>query len=183
MRRLKAYRRADRVRKLCRARGRQHHAGPPGCQFLEGARRVRIRHVAIVPVNPLDDAGDLRVGAARRRECAGLPAFKPILARGLEAFHHRPHPRRVAADGVVQEPLEIGGNLDVHRGGETRGHRRHPVFAGGEKAVQDVVLVGGDSERRDRHSHLLEQPAGQDVAEIAGRDHELDVLPLRRRES
>ena len=48
--------------------------------------------------------------------------------------------------------------------------------------MQDVVLVGGDHQPVDRQPHALRHPAGEDVAEVAGRHREAH-RPVRGAES
>ena len=81
--------------------------------------------------------------------------------------------------GLEQQPLEIRGDLDVHRRRGGGVNLAHLVDAGLERARQDVVDVGGDPQPADRQAHLLGDVARKDVAEIAGRHGE--VHRARRR--
>ena len=89
---------------------------------------------------------------------------------GLDLF-------RVPAGDFEQEPFQVGGDQDVHRG------RRRPekfavsvVDAGLEKVRQDVVFVGGAEELADGKTHGPGIPGGQDVAEVSGRDADVDLV-------
>src|SRR5690606_24949374 len=78
----------------------------------------------------------------------------------------------VAAIGLEQEPLEIGGDLDVHRrrGG---GLDAAPLVAAArQRAGEDVVDIGGDDELRHRQAHQAGDVAGEDIAKVAGGDAE-----------
>ena len=81
----------------------------------------------------------------------------------------------VGAELVVEPALEVARHLDVHRRVHGRDDGAAGVDAGVEEAGEDVVLVGRQDEAADGQAHALGVPAGQDVAEVAGRDGELDV--------
>ena len=51
------------------------------------------------------------------------------------------------------------------------------VGAGGQEVEQHVVLVGSHHEVLDRQTEQLGIVAGEDIAEVAGRDHKLDSSP------
>ncbi|MBG9885301.1 hypothetical protein ABE10_01600, partial [Bacillus toyonensis] len=83
--------------------------------------------------------------------------------------------RGIPIDQVVQEPLQVGGLRDVHRRAGGRERLRggpRTVDPGAEELVEDVVLVGGQHEPTDRQSHPSGIVAGEDVAEVPGRDGE-----------
>ena len=103
-------------------------------------------------------------------------------ARLREARHQAAHGRRIAAMGLEQEALEIGRDLDIHRRRGGRHDAAQLVGAGRQGARQDVVGVGRQHQPPDRQAHALGDPAGEDVAEIAGRHGEGDraVRPAER---
>ena len=86
--------------------------------------------------------------------------------------------RRVSPVGqVVQHALQVGGDEDVHRGGDGLEERALAVVgAGGQEVEQHVVLVGRHHEVLDRQAEQLGIVAGEDIAEVAGRHHELDLV-------
>ena len=97
------------------------------------------------------------------------------------AAHQRAHGAGVAIVGLEQQPLEIRGDLDVHRRRLRRLDAERLVDAARQRAGENVVLVGGDRQAIDRQPHALGVIAGQDVAEIAGGDGEGDA-PIGRAE-
>ncbi len=80
----------------------------------------------------------------------------------------------VLANLVVEPAFEIAGDLDVHRGIDRGDHLSLGIDAGMEEPGQDVVFVGGQDQAADGKAHPLGIPAGEDVAEIARGDGELD---------
>ena len=78
---------------------------------------------------------------------------------------------------MVEQALKVRGHEDVHAGRSSL--IKLPlcsVSAGGEEVGQDVVLVGGADQLADRQAHLLCIVAGQNVAEVAGGDAEIDLV-------
>ena len=160
------------VRELCGACRREHDAWARRAQVLERAGRVGIDDVAVRPVDLPDDPLDLRIVAPGGGERVAVKVGEAVDALARDLPHHGPHAAGVAPEAVVEEALEVGGHLDVHRRREARAHWADPVFAGREEPVQDVVAVRGHAEAPDRDPHLLEHPPREDVPEVAGGDHE-----------
>lgn len=96
-----------------------------------------------------------------------------------------------------EQPLEVRGHQDVHCGAQGLAHAVlvrldavlrqaalglapvHGVLLvvpAAPEAVEDVVLVGRDDELINREAHALGEVAGEDVAEVAGRDDEADLV-------
>ena len=86
----------------------------------------------------------------------------------------------VAAEELEQQAFVVRRHLDVHRRAE-RGHDplRHQGAAVGPPG-EDVVAVRRDHELVDRHAHPLGDPAGEDVAEVAGGHRERAAAQLDR---
>ena len=90
----------------------------------------------------------------------------------LEANHELAHFDGIAIQEIIYETLEIGSDLNIHRWGETRSNGSFGVDPGFKKAVENVVLIGSHSKTAEGKTHLAKQPAGEDVAEIAGGNDE-----------
>ena len=117
---------------------------------VDGDGRVRVEeHLALLPgarhlalAFGLGAAVRVELGADRRQRIVGNGE-----AAGLAQRRHEPaHPLGVAAETLEQQPLEIGGHLNVHRGRLRRLDAGQLVLAGAESAREDVVLVGGDDQ-------------------------------------
>lgn len=82
----------------------------------------------------------------------------------------------VAPRELEQLALEVGGDEDVHRGGG----RQHELALGYvvgtrvDEVGQHAVLVARAHEHVDGGSHAFGVPGGQDVAEVAGRNADVD---------
>src|SRR5215831_8410209 len=57
----------------------------------------------------------------------------------------------------------------------------HAIASAAEELVEDIVLVGGQDESTDRQAHLARDMASEDVAEIARRNGEGDLLAIALR--
>ena len=123
----------------------------------------RGRRLGLVGAAGVELLADRSQHGIRQHETSGLfqRAHQPANAVG------------VAAARLEQQPLEIRGDLDVHRGRSGGVNFAHLVDAGLERARQDVVDVGGDAQPADRQAHLLGDIARKDIAEIAGRHGEI----------
>ena len=110
----------------------------------------------------------------------GLELFLNIGRNGIAAGLReggKPPPDKavVLPRQVEQETLEVGGNQDIHRrGGSGVKVPVAVVDAGADKIGQDVVAVGGADQPADRDSHPLGIVGGEDVAEVAGGDADVD---------
>ena len=171
-------------------RGRQHHHRHRRiAHFLLGDgnadRGVRIDEIAGLALDRAHGRGDLllvgAIGGEQRANVGERPRRQGEAPRLRQRAHQRAHHAGVAVIGVEQQPLEIRGDLDVHRRRGGRHHVAQFVGAGRQRPRQDVVDVGGDDQPVDRQAQLLRHVAGIDVAEIAGRNGEGD-LAVRRAE-
>ena len=78
---------------------------------------------------------------------------------------------------MVEQALKVRGHEDVHAGRSSLIELPlRSVSAGGEEVGQDVVLVGGADQLADRQAHLLCIVAGQNIAEVAGGNAEIDLV-------
>ncbi len=116
--------------------------------------------VGAAGVELLADRSQRRVG---QHEAAGL----------FQRGHQPANAGGIAAAGLEQQPLEIRGDLDVHRGRSRGMDLAHFVDAGLERARQDIVDVGGDAQRANRQAHAFCDIASENIAEIAGRNGEI----------
>ena len=113
----------------------------------DGAGAMRVQQVAALRLDAADAVGDGGLVDALGDEALAVghdDVGEADRAALLQAVHLAAHEGGVAAGGLEQEALEVGGDLDVHgrrRGGDHVGQRVH---AGLPRAVEDVVLVGGD---------------------------------------
>ena len=109
-------------------------SGQPCCsaRSMQPDGGVRIEHFARALVRPPHCAGHLLSIDARAGE-------KPRSARplrigelhglaGFEQLHLRRHGRTVAPARIVEQPLEVRGNLNVHRRRESRRHRARRII-------------------------------------------------------
>ena len=135
---------------------------------------VRIDQLARAAQRGGDGGGDLGLVGAAAGEQAGHLAFQREAAGLGEGLHPGAGALGVAALELEQQALEVAGDLDVHGRAGGGDDRAALVAAGGEEAGQDVVLVGGDDKPRHRQADRGGDPAGIDVAEIAGRHGEGD---------
>ena len=123
----------------------------------------RSRRFGLIGAAGVELLADRGQHGIRQHETSGLfqRAHQPANAVG------------VAAARLEQQPLEIRGDLDVHRGRSGGVNLAHLIDAGLERARQDVVDVRGDAQPADRQAHLLGDVARKDIAEIACRHCEI----------
>ena len=119
--------------------------------------------------------------------CTRCPVRGPVRGR----IRRRARAFATAADSrsgsrptmSIDVALEVRRLADVHRRRRRRvrlRRRARPVATGAEELVEHVVLVGREDQARDRQAHLARDVAGEDVAEVAGRDGELHATRRRR---
>ena len=173
----------DRIGEFRRMRGRQHDVGDVQIRGVAVGHRQRHRGMGIDEIAGLAPGGADRscgfglVGAAGIEFLAdgGEHRVGQHEAAGLfQRGHQPPHGLGVALAGLEQQPLEIRGDLDIHRGRRGGVDVAHLVDAGLQRARQDVVDVRRDAQPAHRQAHALGDVAGKDVAEIAGRHGEID---------
>ena len=147
--------RLDRIGEFRRMRGRQHDVGNRRVRGVAIGDRERHRGMGIDEIAGLAPGGADRgrgfglVGAAGVELLAdrGEHRIRQHEAAGLLQRRHQPaHAGGIAPAGLEQQPLEIRGDLDVHRGRGRGVHLAHLVDAGLQRARQDVVDVGGDAQ-------------------------------------
>ncbi len=78
----------------------------------------------------------------------------------------------VPSGQLEEQPFVVGRHLDVHGGAGGGHHRPGDERTVGRPAREDVVAVGPDHELIDGQAHLLGDPPGEDVAEVARRHRE-----------
>ena len=101
-----------------------------------------------------------------------------ILPAGVQGLHIAPDFRVVLPGEVEQQPLQVAGHQNVHRG--THGGVEGPVFvvhAGAEEIRQHVVFIGRADELPYRQAHALRVIRRQDIPEVAGGDAEVHLVP------
>jgi len=142
---------------------------------------VRVDYVVVLIPAVLDGFAHLvLVGPTGAEDLANLgqQLFRNLVRAPLvEVVHQHGDQAGVALGQVVQHALQVGGDEDVHRGGDGLEERALTVVGtGGQEVEQNVVLVGSHHEVLDRQAEQLGVVAGEDIAEVAGRDHELDLI-------
>ena len=104
------------------------------------------------------------------------PVAHLIPAHIAEPGHVVLHLRRVPGEGVEQ-PLQIGGDENIHRGGHGVVERPVPVVdAGAQEVGEHIVAVGGADQLVDGQAHFAGVESGQNIAEIAGRHTDIYTL-------
>ena len=81
-----------------------------------------------------------------------------------------------ACDGIDQ-PLQIAGDQNIH--GRRRSENKVTILiiaACPEEIIENLVLIGGTDQPGDGYSHLPGIVGGQDISEIAGGNHHIDLL-------
>ena len=103
------------------------------------------------------------------------PVLVELAPRGVHALG-------VAAQQVEQESFEVRRLRDVHRRARRRERlrgRTRTVDARAEEFIEHVVLVRRENETTDRHAHALGEVSREDVAEVARRHRDRDLLRAR----
>mmetsp|Transcript_6754 Transcript_6754/g.28334 ORF Transcript_6754/g.28334 Transcript_6754/m.28334 type:complete len:477 (-) Transcript_6754:1036-2466(-) len=179
----------DGGRKFGRQRGFQHQHGHVRVallqRHLEAIGRVRVDDDAMLGMAAADGRDAVGMGAAAGGESkaadGGLLLGAEHEAAGAEVLLHA---RTIPAQQIEDEALEVAGLGDVHRGagGLVRvGGAARAIGAGAEELVEHVVLVGGHHQLGNRQAHLPRHMAGADVAEVAARHREADLLDIALR--
>ena len=141
-----------------------------------------IDEVAVLLIHRADDLPGLRLAAAVAPEALLQLALHPV-AHLIPAYFGQPghvvlHLRRVLGEGV-QQPLQVGGDQDVHGGGNGVVEGAVPVVdALPEEFGEHIVAVGGTDQLVDGQAHLPGIVGSQDVAEVAGGDAHIHRLAL-----
>src|SRR3546814_7562493 len=78
----------------------------------------------------------------------------------------------VAPVKVEQQPLEVGGHLNVHGRRDGWSDRADGIVARRQRTVEDVVDVGRDQQPRDRQAHLR--------CDIRSEEHTSELQSLMR---
>ena len=141
---------------------------------------MRIYEAAEAAPHPLYLLRGLGVVAA----AGGELALKPPHGLAADVVDARlgegAHPVRdalAAAREVVQKPLEIARDEDVHARAGGEAELAPPVVdAGVDKVREDVVGVARADEAPGGQAHALGHPAGEDVPEVAGGHAEVELF-------
>ena len=102
----------------------------------------------------------------------------PIL---FQLLHPANHHAIILAGQIVQQPLQIAGNKDIHRG-------RHGsveisvavVNPGANKVGQHPVGIGSADKPADRQPHAFGVIAGENITEITSGHHHVDRIAQGR---
>src|SRR6267142_715579 len=163
--RVAAQRFADGLGKFDWQRGFEAQKGNAGFAMLQAdfhaVRRVRIDRYA-EPVVNLRDGG-----------------WKFEFALRIEPPVELLDPRAVAADEVGHVALEVRRLRDVHRRTRCSDNGfRGSITSRPEKLIEHVVLVAGEDQAPDGQAHAARDVTGIDVAEVARRHRERDLLVI-----
>ena len=94
-----------------------------------------------------------------------------------EGVHIIPHLGVVLAGEVEQQPLQIAGDQNVHRGADGGMERPVPIVnAGTEEIRQHIVAVGRADQLAYRQAHALGIIRCQNVAKVTGGDAEVHLV-------
>ena len=149
-----------------------------GGTYADGG--VRIQDVAVALVGVADLLQGLGVVGGCGVEIAanrGALLVRHLDAPGASQLVEQGANRlRVFAEQEVQVALEIGGDLNIH--GRTKGRMDLSGLVDPrlDEAAEDVIAVGRDDKPVNREPHALGHVAGEDIAEITGRDREADPV-------
>ena len=110
----------------------------------------------------------------------GLYLFEKLGWDGIEAVRsellHEGGNKLAVAAHKVQQALKVTGNEDIHRRGEGAVKAAAAVIgAGAQKIGEDVVLIRGADKAADGQTKLTGDEAGEDIAEVAGGDGEVQL--------
>ena len=148
---------------------------------------MRIAQVLLLRPQPVDGfrcvlvvaAAGVEVGRDLREYVRGnLVAALAVQLRHELGYHPVVKVRR-----EEQQSLEVGRDQDIHRGGGRGIEIAVAVVLAVllEEVGQHVVAVGRADELVHRQAHLLCDVSGEDVAEVAGRDADIDPVALADR--
>ena len=183
---LEPQRLVDHARELVGARGAQQHTrrarvGRHLPHHEIAACGVRVDHIMVVAPAFGDHLAHLvLVGPAGGEQSADL---REQLRRHLigavlrQVVHQVGDQAWILLRHVIQHAFEVRGDEDVHRRRDRLVERAVAVVGAGRQEVeQHVVLVGGHDELAYRQAKHLRVVAGEHIAEIAGRHHEVDLV-------
>ena len=169
-------------------RGHHHHGTAVIRALLIGMgdrpcyRGVGIHDVAVCVVDLLDRRFRLSVVRPIRPEIVLHPlnhtdpaVIAPLLCQVLHPLAHHGG----IAGQVVEEPLQIAGNQDVH--GRRNGFEEGavPVVIASEQEIrQHVILIGRADKPPDGKPHLPCVESGQDVAKVPRGDCEIHCIAV-----
>ena len=178
----------DSLAELIGAGGRRDHHGSGIAGRLDvavtdgdGDGGVGITQIALLGIEVVDRRlGGVLVGiaAAEHRLYLLLDAVvNGIHAVLLQRVHVTLGLGVVVAGHGEQQALEVRADEDIHR----RGYGGIEIavliiYAGVDEIREDVVGVGCADELIDRQTHFIGVVAGEDIAEVAGRDGDVDLL-------
>ena len=99
-----------------------------------------------------------------------------IMALLVQILHEGGHIAVVPGE-EAQKALQVAGDQNVHGGGGGLIEGAALIIdAGGEEVGKDIVAIGGADQAAYGQAHALGKIPGQDVAEVAGGDTEMDRL-------
>jgi hypothetical protein len=164
-------------------------AGSRGRADLERVGGVRGRSLRRSVVHGADRRQAVGRGAApaheaERRRSARAPRASSAKTRASSTSAKSARVRAASRPSASKTKRSKFDSLrDVHRRARRLvrlGGACDAVDAGAEELVEDVVLVGREHQAADRQAHAARDVAGADVAEVAGRHGEVDLLVVAR---
>ena len=184
---------ADRIRDILRelergCRARQQRRGTVACVgdvvFVDAVAdsRVGIHQVIELVIHVADGSRHAVHGGETAVELIQFvqdARVNGILAVLLERFHEPFDLFAVAAGQMIEQTLEVAGDQDVHGGRAGQVEISVQVVGTGRDEVRkDVVLIARADVLLDRDAHLARVVRREDVAEVAGRDDDVDLVAL-----
>ena len=144
-----------------------------------------VDHRAVFFVGQTNCRQTTGVGVAARHETERRQLGKErrvgdVEARaGIDLGPQLAHLGTVTTDQIEHEALEVRGLGNIHRRARRRvrlGRAARAIDTSAEELVEHVVLVGGEDQLGHRQAHHACDVASADVAEVAGRHTEGELL-------
>ncbi len=139
-----------------------------------------IHHIAHSLIHTADNCRRLFLTCISSIEVSKLLSHNGsnLIAAILGQLLHQSPIRLVALiRNLVNQPLQITGNQDIHRG--RAGQQKLPVTviaACPKEIIQHLIVIGGADQLSNRKPHLLRIVSRQNISEIARWNHYIDRL-------
>ena len=141
---------------------------------------MRVDQIAVIAPGMADLLARLDIiaeAAGKRRLNLCLEFVRDCITPLLAQLLHVARDLRVAAAEGVEQALEIARHENIHRRGCRRVERTiFIVSTRADEIREHVVRVRRADELAHRQAHLLGIPAGENVAEVAGRHDEVEPV-------
>ncbi len=116
-------------------------------------------------------------GAENGVYCAHYIFGHGVLALLLEVAHHLAHELIGIAARNEEQTLEVARNENIHRRRRSRIEAAVDVINAGVKEIgEHTVFVRRADKAVNRQTHLARIVGGEDIAEVSGRDDEVNLI-------